>query len=129
MNRRDRWLSHWILDDKGVPIPVDLETWAKWFEKRDRIVKQEWIGDCFVSTVFLGIDHNFGETGPPILWETMVFSNRSIDQEWMQRCAGSKEQAEAMHEAMAMRVCEIEKLDYIELRKPKDEQNTNTTKQ
>lgn len=26
-----------------------------------------------VSTVFLGIDHNFSMVGPPVLWETMVF--------------------------------------------------------
>jgi hypothetical protein len=26
-----------------------------------------------VSTVFLGLDHNFGMNGPPILFETMVF--------------------------------------------------------
>ena len=28
--------------------------------------------EIYVSTVFLGIDHNFGD-GPPILYETMVF--------------------------------------------------------
>lgn len=26
-----------------------------------------------VSTVFLGLDHNFTEVGDPVLWETMVF--------------------------------------------------------
>jgi hypothetical protein len=28
-----------------------------------------------VSTVFLGIDYNFAQSGPPILWETMTFRN------------------------------------------------------
>lgn len=26
-----------------------------------------------ISTIFLGIDHNFYDDGPPILWETMLF--------------------------------------------------------
>jgi len=25
----------------------------------------------FVSTIFMGVDHNFAENGPPILWETV----------------------------------------------------------
>ena len=33
-----------------------------------------------VSTVFLGMDHNFGATGPPLLFETMVFGGE-LDQE------------------------------------------------
>lgn len=35
---------------------------------------KDQINDYFVSTVFLGVDHSFGD-GPPILWETMVFKN------------------------------------------------------
>ena len=31
-----------------------------------------------VSTVFLGLDHSFG-TGPPILFETMIFCNNTDD--------------------------------------------------
>lgn len=41
-------------------------------------VKQEWIEEVRVSTVFLGLDYNFGK-GPLILWETMTFSNQA---EW-----------------------------------------------
>lgn len=31
------------------------------------------VGNIRVSTVFLGIDHNFSKHGPPVLWETMTF--------------------------------------------------------
>ena len=119
-------LDHWILDENGNIVgPVDLMTWAKWFEISRRIVKQEWVGDCWVSTVFLGIDHNFRRTGPPILWETMVFTNyKHIDQEWMTRCAGNKEQAEAMHEEMIKKVCKFEKINYEELRTNNNETRT-----
>ena len=35
-----------------------------------------------VSTVFLGIDHSFSERGPPILFETMVFTDYGGDEQW-----------------------------------------------
>lgn len=94
--------GHYILNENGQPIPADLDTWARWFEKRDRILKQEWIGRSWVSTVFLGLDHNYSEEGPPILWETLVFGGKLKDE--MTRCSGSREQAEAMHEEMVKRV-------------------------
>lgn len=56
---------------KAVPCG-DLMKWAEWFESADRIVAATEIDDTKVSTVFLGLDHSFGE-GPPLLFETMVF--------------------------------------------------------
>lgn len=65
-----------------VAVPVDVLTWAQWFETAgaERIVGQETIGRWFVSTVFLGLDHSFGE-GARYLFETMVFDEdgKSID--------------------------------------------------
>jgi hypothetical protein len=103
-------LKHWILDDKGRPVAVDLFTWAKWFGTADRIVCQETIAQNRVSTIFLGIDHNFDPHGPPILWETMTFGAK-LNQEQL-RCAGSKEQAEAMHEEMVKAVAEASGIPY-----------------
>ncbi len=50
----------YILDADHVPVAVDISIWGAWFEKSDdaRVVAQDNIGDIFVSTVFLGIDHN-----------------------------------------------------------------------
>jgi len=102
-------IHHYILKDGKVVIEPDPITWAMWFEKaEDRVVKQEFIGDSKVSTVFLGLDHNFEPDGPPILWETMVFDGK-LDRE-MDRCAGNREQAEAMHARMAQRVRAAEKI-------------------
>jgi hypothetical protein len=99
MTPEERWSKHWILDEHGQPKPVDLMTWAYWLENaQNRIVKQEWIGEVKVSTVFLGLDHNYSlhHNAPPYLWETMVFNGPMNG--YMDRCAGNKEQAEAMHE-------------------------------
>lgn len=92
----------YILNDRGEPEPAtDLMTWSEAFANSNRIVAREIIGDAIVSTVFLGLDHSWGK-GPPILWETMVFGGK-LDHE-QDRCPGSREQAEAMHQRMVARV-------------------------
>ncbi len=73
MTRRD-W-PYWILDDDGAPVPArDVISWGLWFETAERHVADdadEGTG-VRVSTVFLGLDHSFGD-GPPLLYETLVF--------------------------------------------------------
>ena len=62
----------YILDGHKA-VPADLMTWAKWYEKADRHVAQSGQqGKTRVSTVFLGLNHQWGE-GPPLLFETMIF--------------------------------------------------------
>lgn len=41
-------------------------------EANERRVKRTKVGDSDVSTVFLGLDHQFGR-GAPLLFETMIF--------------------------------------------------------
>jgi hypothetical protein len=69
-------MSKWyILDNNNKPIPAtSIIEAAEWLEKNPerKAVKQENIGDIFVSTVFLGLDHAWNST-TPILWETMIF--------------------------------------------------------
>jgi len=63
----------YILEGTTVVPVEDIHTWAHWFETADRVVAQTWITeDMCVSTVFLGLDHQWGD-GPPLLFETMVF--------------------------------------------------------
>jgi hypothetical protein len=73
MSRRDVNHGRYILAGK-IPVPCeDLSTWANWIANcTARVVKQEDIGPYYVSTVFLGLDHNFGK-GPPLLFESMIF--------------------------------------------------------
>lgn len=65
-------------DIEGNPVEFDLESpegmemMVKLWNKEYRRVAQDYVGDIHVSTVFLPIDHGWGE-GPPILFETMVF--------------------------------------------------------
>lgn len=64
------------LDENGQPVLVpdeQLLEWAEWLETADRVVAQTTTMGVMVSTVFLGLDHQFGD-GPPLLWETMTFA-------------------------------------------------------
>ena len=101
-------MGHWILDDQRKVKRVDLMTWARYFQEDNRHVGDTIIGGLRVSTVFLGIDHNFGGRGPPVLWETMVFGDHEMD---MDRCAGTWEQADEMHKRMCAKVREALGID------------------
>jgi hypothetical protein len=89
-------MRHWILRD-GAPVQVDLLTWGRWFEdhQSERVVaRTELSPQVFVSTVFLGLDHNFFGDGPPILWETMIFGGSLDQDQWRY---SSRAAAEAGH--------------------------------
>ena len=96
---------HWILKDQ-VPVPVDLMTWARWFEEADRVVKQTPILNDHlaviyeVSTVFLGLDHNHAPIGPPLLFETMVFASETGYRDLDCRRYPTWHEAEAGHAEM-----------------------------
>lgn len=73
---------HYMLDEKGeVVVEKDLMTWARWLESAGtkRQVGENIVGDYTVSTVFLGLDHDFSGTGIPVLWETLVFENKETE--------------------------------------------------
>ena len=63
----------YILDGHEPVLCADLHKWGRWFETADRHVARDKVGDVKVSTVFLGLDHRFGDKGPPLLFETMIF--------------------------------------------------------
>jgi hypothetical protein len=93
-------IGQYILRDKQ-PIPCsDLLEWGRWLETADRRVAADEVGSIRISTVFLGLDHNFGG-GPPLLFETMVFGG-DLDQECERY--STWEEAEAGHRKMIERV-------------------------
>lgn len=101
----------YMLDEEGEPVATDdLLLWARWLETADRRVAHDLDeGDPLgkdrirVSTVFLGLDHNFGDGGPPVLWEPMVFGGL-LDGE--QDRYASRADALRGHQAMCRRVME-----------------------
>lgn len=65
--------AFYILDGKTPMRCHDFQSWGEWMATHSRRVAHDEIDGIIVSTVFLAIDHNFHDRGPPILFETLVF--------------------------------------------------------
>ena len=109
----------YILDKEHNILPVEkegMEAWGEWHKKiGNRTVKKEKIGETEISTVFLGMDHGFGNVRP-VLFETMVFGPLDPDNEIQERCC-TWDEALIQHEQVKQLL-----LDRL-----KSEQNTPTT--
>lgn len=99
----------YALDEHGEAVPVERLNDPRvlaLFEPGDiehapRRVAISQVGDWQVSTVFLVFNHNWG-SGPPVLWETMVFGPEPWS-EWQARYT-SRADAEAGHNAIVERL-------------------------
>jgi hypothetical protein len=68
------------------PVEVeDIIEWGEFFKDTNaRILARTFItSKIWVSTVFLGLNHNWG-CGPPILFETMIFGGQ-FDEDYQTR--------------------------------------------
>ena len=96
----------YILEGHNVVVCNDLIKWAKWYESATRHVAKAQISeDIMVSTVFLGLNHNYGK-GEPILFESMVFGGEHDEE--MERYA-TWEQAEKGHQKWVDKIGKITK--------------------
>jgi hypothetical protein len=104
------WIGTYILDADGNPMPCeDTLEWARWFgQASNRVVAFTDLGEVLgqVSTVFLGLDHNWSPmhdplTYKPVLWETLIFGGIH---DGLMRRYDSLEAARLGHED-AVRMC------------------------
>lgn len=87
--------KYYTLDANNMPVDEpDLLAWGRWLETANRIVKQEDVGGYYVSTVFLGLDHSFGGSAAPLLFESMAFRQGSHNEEECARCSTWEEAVE-----------------------------------
>lgn len=83
-------MDKYILVNGEPKVEPNVLRWAEWMEVTDerRIMARTQVervpGEeiTTVSTVFLGIDHNFGEEGPPLLFETLIFGGPHAGDMW-----------------------------------------------
>src|ERR1700738_1927716 len=92
-------IGTYILDDQcNAVLERDFGRWSDWFGRsKNRVLKHNMVSrGVRVSTVFLGIDYNFNfyRSGPPLLWETMIFGGHH--DRYCQRYA-TREEALAGH--------------------------------
>ena len=94
MYERHRPLFYVLDEHRNVVGTNDAELLAA-MSFDDKRVALTWLWDLRVSTVFLGIDHNFGVSGPPLVFETMVFHGDGSADLY---CARSRTWREALEE-------------------------------
>lgn len=91
-----------LAEDGKTPIATDDSSeWGKWFVRAGmkKIVAQDELpSGVRISTIFLGLDYNFGD-GPPLIFETMVFPANSWADGDCERCS-TYNQAVEQHEKM-----------------------------
>lgn len=97
-------MSHrYILNGEGKPmLEPDLMTWAQWYQTAERHVADTNVENVRISTVFLGLDHNYGWPGPPVLYETMIFDAEGEEFDTIRYC--TKEEALVGHERQVRKV-------------------------
>ncbi len=67
---------YYTLDEENNVVPCDLIEWGTFLKSKKKIVKQEYVGDKWISTVFIGLGHNWEEDGELHVFETMVFNRK-----------------------------------------------------
>ena len=99
-------MSKYYVLEGQTPKKADAREWAQWFERagEQRRVAHNSQDMVSVSTVFLGLDHQFGD-GPPLLFETMIFGGEHDG--WQDRCS-TWDQALVMH----CKACELAGVPY-----------------
>lgn len=93
----------YMLKGKQIIQMDTLEGWISWrkgISDAEMTIGRDIIEGCLVSTVFLGLDHNFCG-GPPLVFETMVFRG-PLDQEQVRYSTYTA--AEAGHRRMVDQV-------------------------
>jgi hypothetical protein len=92
-------MAWYILDENNKPILSTIIQYVEWIEKNPerKAVKQEYVGDVRISTVFLGLDHVWN-SDIPLLWETMIFGGEH--DQYMDRYTSYEEALEGHQTAL-----------------------------
>ena len=87
-------MSYFDQDGKPITHAQWLDTWG---EIENRIIARTQDGRFLISTVWLGLNHQYGD-GPPLKFETMIFDEQNNGEDIGCQRYSTKEQAIAGHE-------------------------------
>lgn len=94
--------KYYVLDEDNNPVEAaDHYEWVKFFRSGNRQTAEDFVRNARVSTVFLGLDHNYSGEGPPLLFETMIFGGKLDGGQWRY---STREEALAGHIETVRRV-------------------------
>ena len=71
-------MRFYILRNQVVVLASSAKEFGEWVETADRVVSHTQVADVEVSTVFLGIDHQFF-AGPPLTVYLFNFAVRVLN--------------------------------------------------
>lgn len=106
-------LGQYMLGGRDGRTPVLCRSgldWAQWYELSSRLrarhVRWTRVGRASVSTVFLGLDHNFaamirGHKDLPLIFETMIFGGEHDGEQWRYATWREAEEGHAFALALA----------------------------
>lgn len=90
------------LDENKNAVPCSHMEWAE--QQREDMrgsntkhIAQETVDDKWVSTVWLGLNHNWFDIGPPLIFETMVFEHKDYGHQIYCERYSTWQQAEEGH--------------------------------
>ena len=90
-------------DRQGKEIDI-LEMGSLHENPNYRCVKQEKVGNYFVSTIWLGMNINFFKERPPIIFETMIYNEEAEEIDGYTERYSTEEEAIKGHE-VAVQLC------------------------
>jgi hypothetical protein len=109
--------QYWYRLDGRTPVPCDARGYEAQYRQASRVRRggepgvDLWRVDdtvlfdsCHVSTVFLGLDHNWDPAGPPELFETMTFGSGDEDFDSVPYRTPTWDAAQAMHDQIVAEV-------------------------
>src|SRR5262245_38313201 len=80
--------DYYCLDENKNAVPCDALTWSiqreEMRKRNTKHVGSDTINGRWVSTVWLGLNHNYFEDGPPHIFETMI--RDEVKGEWLDYC-------------------------------------------
>jgi hypothetical protein len=113
--------KYYTLDkDKNV-VPGDMLSLEHILSSTKNVVKRTNVTkDITISTVFLGIDHNFSQEGPPVVFETMVFGGEQDElcerySTWKEAVYGHNHMVERMKDLLFSIKVKVSRFDLIDL--------------
>lgn len=85
---------------------ITLWQWAELVKDMEyKVVAIAEIEYARVSTVWLGLNHNFSGVGPPVIFETMIFGGEK--DQWMWRWETEAEALAGHHVVVAMLMADV----------------------
>lgn len=91
-----------ILDHRGFPTEVQsLKEVVEWRKQHSPFIQQTFFAEgTLVSTAFLNVNQRMGQQGPPIVFETIIFSDNFPEIHGQRRSACSLMEALEHHETI-----------------------------